>query len=242
MHSADSATSFSTTREERCSSGRREPVRIGARYQSASNVMDGLPSGLVAQTGTFRSVERLPVRALTSVLGQMSGRRAPLAILVGSALSLAGCGAAAQPLVVHSIAAISSRHCTAFDTYSNGAQVTVDPDPVRVTALWLPGPSATCMPVTTYGDSTEARALASDIRSAPHPPSGTYNCPSDSGTGVELYLSYARSTSYERADIDLTGCGSLSAPDRSPKSATLQLRHDLRPIAPQPWLRWVSAP
>lgn len=102
-------------------------------------------------------------------------------------------------------------------TRTNGL-VTVNPDPRAVTAIWFPGINAKpCATKLTASGSRVARRLADAIRSAPPWPSGTLYCPADVGRGVRLYFQYADRQPTEVVTVSMSGCPTVSAPDRAPR-------------------------
>lgn len=110
--------------------------------------------------------------------------------------------------------------------------VNLDPDPSSVVAIWSPGGNAVaCQNLRTTGGRTVARALASDVRTAPTFPSGRFSCPSDDGAGVRLYFAFVGGPD-EYVMVRLGGCGGISAPDRGSRRGTAALSRDLAPIAP----------
>jgi hypothetical protein len=118
---------------------------------------------------------------------------------------------------------------------SGKSVVLIDPRSIHVTATWIPGMNdPTCSTRVTTGGGALARQLAHDIDRARRFPSGTYNCPNDSGVGVRLIFGYVAKRS-ELADIELEGCGGITAPDRGTRMLTQPVRRDLRAIAPPHW-------
>lgn len=166
------------------------------------------------------------------------GRAWPLLGLLALGLALSGC-AAGQPFMTTAHTGVSGRNCGLAQGDPTGERVTVDLYAGSVTAVWLPGLTGRCAPDVTHGGRSTASALASDIRAAPPPPSGVFHCPADTRHGVSLYFSYGRGHADERVDVDLTGCGTLTAPGRSPRTLPAHLRRDLVPITPPEWLHLV---
>lgn len=114
--------------------------------------------------------------------------------------------------------------------------VTVDPDPVGATLLWLPGASSTaCTAQLTTLDVSTAAALARDIPAAPAVAPGRYNCPADDNAAVAVYLRYAHRPDAEVVNIALSGCAFLDAPGRTARAQTAAIRRDLRAVAPPDW-------
>lgn len=113
--------------------------------------------------------------------------------------------------------------------------VTVDGDPVGVTAVWVPGLNQRpCRTAVRHYPAVVARRLAGDIRQAPRFPRGNVGCPNDDGSAVDLYFAYAhRATEY--VAVGLRGCTSVDAPGRSSRRASGALMRDLASVAPQPW-------
>lgn len=114
--------------------------------------------------------------------------------------------------------------------------VTVDPHPKGLTAIWIPGlnqrPCRTAR--IQYGTSV-ATTLAQDIRTAPKFPEGTFNCPNDDASAVDLYFSYGAGQRSEYVWVGLRGCTSIGAPGRAVRRATDHLLRDLAKAAPEPW-------
>lgn len=119
--------------------------------------------------------------------------------------------------------------------------VTVDPNPLGVTLLWLPNAhSADCTAQLTRLPAPAASRLAHDILSAPAISPGRYNCASDDRAGVVAYLRYAHQPNAEVVDIALSGCAFIDAPARTARSQTTAIRRDLRAVAPSDWLRYLQ--
>lgn len=114
--------------------------------------------------------------------------------------------------------------------------VTVDSSPSGVSIVWLPGfNTRPCLAALTHAGAEMATALANDIQHAPDVSSGATGCSADDGAGVRLYFSYAGGHPTERADVNLTGCKAITAPGRSPRSATQPLLNQLGSVAPNDW-------
>lgn len=112
---------------------------------------------------------------------------------------------------------------------------TVDPDPVGVTAVWLPGLGAEpCRAVLATHGAPVATRLAADIRAAPRFLPGARSCPLDEGSEVDLYFHY-RSGGDERVRAKLSGCTAISAPGRYLRRSTDEIRRDLASIIPPAW-------
>jgi len=160
--------------------------------------------------------------------------------VVLSALStLSACASSASPVTAPVPASVGRGDCTIGDGGS-GALVTVDPAPRSVTAVWLPGLNHACTPVISHGGAQVASRLADDVRNARPAPSGAIACPEDSGAGVRLYFSYPSTHLAEVVDVALTGCEFVAAPGRSARATAPPLHRDLRPMAPQAWLSYLS--
>ncbi len=116
--------------------------------------------------------------------------------------------------------------------------VSVDPDPLSVTAVWWPTMNDhACRVVSTSGDRAEATALAADIRAAPPFPAGRYNCPDDTGGEVDLYFSFAGGR-WEEVRVHPTGCRAFFDPGRKPRQAVGTHLATLAP--PGDWARLFS--
>ena len=174
----------------------------------------------------------------------VAGRLPTLAAAVS--LGVAGC-AGSSPVVFRTGAVP-----TAQATVTNGACIThrpladtqrpahglvsVDPKPADVTAVWIPGLNQRpCRTATVHYAATVAARLAHDVRSAPRFPNGTFACPADDGSAVDLYFSYGAGHAREYVRVGLRGCTSVGAPGRSDRRATETLLRDLAALAPQPW-------
>ncbi|MDN3355805.1 hypothetical protein [Actinomadura sp. DC4] len=129
------------------------------------------------------------------------------------------------------------RVCVTGRTSSEGKShglVTVGGHPTAVVAVWLPSlEQSPCRTALTRGDASTARRLAKDVRKAPKPPSGTFNCPNDNGRGARLY--FAHDGTADLVELRLAGCRGVSAPGRGTRTLTDRLARDLAPIAPSPW-------
>jgi hypothetical protein len=109
--------------------------------------------------------------------------------------------------------------------------VTVDPTPVAVTAIWLPGFGAEpCAAQLTRGSAPLATRLAADIR-AGQPLKGQYSCGPDDGTRAVLYFSYRNQRQAQIVRLSIVGCLDISAPGRLARQLG-RLQPDLRPLAP----------
>ena len=116
--------------------------------------------------------------------------------------------------------------------------VTARADPRAVAAVWLPGLNReNCMAETTQRGATVAVWLAADSRRASAFPSGTFNCPNDDGSAVELLFSYHRAPA-EQVLVGLSGCSRITAPHRAARGLTPQLRRDLSGLAPARWTKY----
>jgi hypothetical protein len=115
--------------------------------------------------------------------------------------------------------------------------VTVDPTPVALTALWLPGVGAEpCAAQLTRGSAPLAIRLAADIRAA-QPLKGQYGCGADDGTRAVLYFSYRNQRQAQIVRLSIVGCLDISAPGRLPRQLG-RLQSDLRPLAPPAFRRY----
>lgn len=175
----------------------------------------------------------------------MSGRRVIALVLVASAA--AGCSSTGAPVR----AALPSAPPSATTrSYAGGAHACITPrtssddrekglvsvgrHPSAVVVVWLPGlGQEPCRTALTRGDAATARRLAEDVMKAPKFPSGTFNCPNDSGIGARLYLGHDGTA--DLVDLRLSGCRGISAPGRASREMTDRLVRDLAPIAPSPW-------
>lgn len=176
----------------------------------------------------------------------MSGRRVVALALVASVA--AGCSStgdpvraappsAAPPATTRSDAG-GGHACTTHRTDPGNRQkglVSVARHPSAVVVVWLPAlGQEPCRTALTRGDAATARRLAGDVMAASKFPSGTFNCPNDSGIGARLYFSHGGGTA-DLVELRLAGCRGISAPGRSAREMTTRLARDLAPIAPSPW-------
>jgi hypothetical protein len=111
--------------------------------------------------------------------------------------------------------------------------------PAGVVMIWIPGMNAKhCQARRTVGHHRRAGRLARAIDRAPRVSKGTYNCPNDDLTEVDLYFTY-RTGGDEFVDVPLAGCRFLSAPDRAARAATQVINHQLKRAAPHHWRRYL---
>jgi hypothetical protein len=123
---------------------------------------------------------------------------------------------------------------------SKAPLVRVDPTPHGVVGVWLPGLNQRpCEAVLTRSGMDVATRLAADIAAAPAMSPGRYVCPHDDASAVELTFTYIwfggpdpHPGMGERATVKLSGCASITAPGRSARRLTDELRADLAAIAP----------
>lgn len=91
----------------------------------------------------------------------------------------------------------------------------VDPDPAGGVALWQPGLNASpCRGRLTHLTAARATAFADAVEHAPNLPSGTFACPMDDGSSVDVYLTYPGRDQAEVVQVLLTGCTEMTAPGR----------------------------
>lgn len=116
----------------------------------------------------------------------------------------------------------------------------VDPNPTSVTAIWLPGLNSTdCHAQRTVSDATLAGQVATAIEHAKAFPTGALPCPFDDNTSVRLYFGYS-SGSDGYADVSLSGCRPVSAPDRASRWGDTQIDTALSPAAPPAWQSYLG--
>jgi hypothetical protein len=175
----------------------------------------------------------------------MSGRRVIALVVVASAV--AGCSSTGAPVraVPPPVAPSATTRsyaggghaCFTPETSPDGRKkglVSVGRHPSTVVVVWLPElGQEPCRTALTRGNAATARRLAEDVMKAPKFPSGTFNCPNDSGIGARLYFGHDGTA--DLADLRLSGCRGISAPGRAAREMTGRLARDLAPIAPSPW-------
>jgi hypothetical protein len=114
--------------------------------------------------------------------------------------------------------------------------VRVDPYPVGVIVVWLPGMNQRpCRAALTRGNADLARRLAKDVATAPKWPSGTFSCPADDDSSAQLYFEQSKIAQAELVEVRLAGCKGIDAPGRSARQMTDRFSRDLALIAPAPW-------
>ncbi|GAA4615895.1 hypothetical protein GCM10023195_70350 [Actinoallomurus liliacearum] len=114
--------------------------------------------------------------------------------------------------------------------------VAVDPHPVGIVVVWLPGMNQhPCRAELTRGNADLARRIAKDVEAAPKWPSGVFHCPMDDALDAELYFEQPRHAKAELVDAGLAGCRGIAAPGRSARQFTDRFARDLASIAPSPW-------
>lgn len=172
-----------------------------------------------------------------------AGRRAIAGWFV--LLIAAGCAShGAKPVAVSATptATRSNGVCLVSQTSEQPqhGRVTVAADPSSATALWLPGLNSTqCASASTPISRADARRLAEDIRSAPPVPPGIRHCPADDAATVSIRFAYPGEAD-EEVIAHLAGCTSLTAPGRSPRQLTPEVRRDLAPGAPPEWATYLD--
>lgn len=108
----------------------------------------------------------------------------------------------------------------------------MDGHPTAVEAVWVPGLNqSACRTQITTGNPTQADRLARAIDAAPRFPQGSFGCPNDDGSGVILYFGYTKQPA-EMATISLSGCRSVQAPARRPRTVTTAVEQALTPLMP----------
>jgi hypothetical protein len=123
--------------------------------------------------------------------------------------------------------------------------VTVTRNPRSLLANWFPGINAgpsgrggtfqgPCKTVRTTASRAVARRIAHDIDTAPAVPSGTFNCPNDSGAAVDLYFQLP-SGGWQPVRVTLSGCAGVGGLNSRARQLTLPLATDLDALAPPPW-------
>jgi hypothetical protein len=122
--------------------------------------------------------------------------------------------------------------------WSGLALVSVDADPLSVTAVWWPTMNdRACKVMSTIGGRAEAIALAADIRAAPAVPTVPISCPMDTAGEVDLYFAFAGGR-WEEVRVHPTGCRRFYDPGRAPRWATGAHLAALAP--PGEWTRLFS--
>lgn len=104
----------------------------------------------------------------------------------------------------------------------------------RVVSVWLPSENTGhCVAVRKMDTASYADAIAAAIEHAPPMPRGIF-CPRDDGSAVRIYLGY-NSGVQQYANVELSGCHTVSAPGRAPREVTPALTRALRHIVPPGW-------
>jgi hypothetical protein len=138
--------------------------------------------------------------AATRVLGRASG---PPVVLDSAASAVVGPAAAGA--------------CRATDglgdpDVSSGAPW-LDTTPYSGVAIWLPaGNQQPCQAARTILTASQGASIAKAVEQASLTP-GSYSCPANGGSVVDVYLNYGR-RHWEVVRIDLGGCGKVTAPGR----------------------------
>jgi hypothetical protein len=113
--------------------------------------------------------------------------------------------------------------------------------PTGVVAIWLPGVNANpCRARRTTSAAGLAGSIAAALRAAPAQPPGAYPCPYDDGTKVQLYFTYAQGQD-EYAEVTLSGCSVVAAPQRAARWSTTRLQRQLKKAAPKAWQSYVGS-
>jgi hypothetical protein len=119
---------------------------------------------------------------------------------------------------------------------SHGRLVSVDPHPVGVTLVWLPGLNQRpCRSVMTRENAPVASRLQAELDAARAFPHRAINCPMDDGAAVDLYFDYDHGLS-EFVQVGLAGCAPAVAPHRTARMGFGALVAELLAIAPPAWL------
>jgi hypothetical protein len=110
-------------------------------------------------------------------------------------------------------------------------RVTVDPDPIAVTAIrWPALGEPPCGATLATAPQPVAVALAADVRAAPPPLGGVVECPNDTAELIDLYFEYPGGH-WERVRDHSTGCATVFAPHRKPRQG-FPLYDDLKRLIP----------
>ncbi|MGH3744885.1 MAG: hypothetical protein ACRDTP_08515, partial [Mycobacteriales bacterium] len=83
------------------------------------------------------------------------------------------------------------------------------------TVIWLPGLNDPCVIPTTSLAAATAERIVEAVNTAPKSPSGPRSCPADDGSKALVYVSHARTRHVQLVIVGLSGCGGLTAPERS---------------------------
>lgn len=94
----------------------------------------------------------------------------------------------------------------------------VDSSPASVLLVWRPGLNGPCRVVQRRLGRAAAQRLAAAMDSAGPSPfdQGTFSCPADDGTAVDLW--FATSVGWQRMMLPFGGCSALLADDRGGRS------------------------
>jgi hypothetical protein len=89
------------------------------------------------------------------------------------------------------------------------AQETIPAAAKLVAVPDLPGPGGRTGASATFTDQAEISRVAAIINALPTQPPGTYNCPADTGGGLELDFESSGSAALAQVEIRASGCGGV---------------------------------
>ncbi|HVT65185.1 MAG TPA: hypothetical protein VHD81_08520 [Mycobacteriales bacterium] len=181
-------------------------------------------------------------------------KRGPV-VLAGIALLLGGSYATAAMPASHGkpVIAPAPAQAPSMDR-SNGSCGPTDQTPVGkdllwvhahpsgLVAIWIPGlNSKKCVARRTTGRAALAERVAVAVRHAKAFPTEPLPCPYGDNTSVRLYFTYPTGGD-EYAEVSLSGCRPITAPDRASRWSDNAVEKPLRKIAPKAWRSYLPTP